>query len=270
MPELPEVETIRTDLEPLLVGRKVVAAEVCVEEAYRGRYVNLEEAVGRRIHALRRRGKYLLADLDDRELILHLGMTGQVGVKLLEPALRHVRVRFRLDDGAVFFFADQRRFGKIHVVAPGEYAAMPTLAAMGPEPLSSDFVLARFSMALTRVNSLKSVLLGQKLVSGLGNIYVDEALHLARLHPERGHLNRVEAERLYVAIREVLAEAVRNRGTTFKDYRDGMGNYGRNQDFLSVYDREGEPCRTCRTPIVKLRVAQRGTYLCPNCQPLPR
>lgn len=266
MPELPEVETIRTDLEPLLVGRTIVAADCCVEPVYQHRYVGLEHTVGRSVLALRRRGKYLIADLPGRELIVHLGMTGQVGVKPHDPGLKHLRVRFRLDDASLFFFADQRRFGKIHVVEPGDYAAMPTLAEMGPEPFGPDFKFEPFAEALRRVASLKGPLLSQKLVSGLGNIYVDEALHLAKLHPERGHLTRAEAKRLYRAIPEVLSTGIRNRGTTFKDYRDGMGNYGTNQDFLFVYDREGAPCRTCQTPIIKLRVAQRGTYLCPRCQ----
>ncbi len=266
MPELPEVETIRTDLEPLLVGRAIDAVDLCVEPGFQGRYVNLDQAVGRDVRALRRRGKYLIADLADRELIVHLGMTGQVGVKATDPGLKHMRVRFMLSDGAVFFFADQRRFGKIHVVEPGDYAAMPTLAEMGPEPLGPDFRFAPFAEAMSKVSNVKAVLLSQKPVSGLGNIYVDEALHLARIHPERGKLTRAEAKRLYEAIPEVLSTGIRNRGTTFKDYRDGMGNYGQNQDFLSVYDREGEPCRTCQTPIRKLRVAQRGTYFCPRCQ----
>lgn len=266
MPELPEVETIRTDLEPLLVGRTITGVHVSAEPAYQSRYLGLERAVGRIVQALRRRGKYMLADLGGLELIVHLGMTGQVGVKRGEPDLRHLRLRFTLDDGSVFFFADQRRFGKIHVVEPGNYAAMPTLAEMGPEPFDPDFRLEAFADAMSRVKTVKAVLLSQKAVSGLGNIYVDEALHVARLHPGRGRLGRDEAARLYVAIPEVLATGIRNRGTTFKDYRDGMGNYGSNQDFLRVYDREGLPCRTCGTPILKTRVAQRGTYYCPSCQ----
>lgn len=266
MPELPEVETIRADLEPLMVGRRVTGVDLCVEPEFQARYVRLDEAVGRTIRALRRRGKYLIADLADRELIVHLGMTGQVGVKPSDPGLKHLRVRFHLDDGSVFFFADQRRFGKIHVVSPGDYAAMPTLAEMGPEPFSPDFAFETFAEAMSKVSNVKAILLSQKPVSGLGNIYVDEALHLARIYPERGRLKRAEAKRLFEAIPTVLGTGIKNRGTTFKDYRDGMGNYGTNQDFLMVYDREGEPCRTCETPIRKLRVAQRGTYFCPRCQ----
>lgn len=266
MPELPEVETIRRDLEPLLVGRTVTAVDLRVEAPYAARYVNLDEAVGREVRALRRRGKYLIGDLGDRELIVHLGMTGQVGVRPEEPDHKHLRVLFALDDGARFFFADQRRFGKLHVVTPRDYAAMPTLAEMGPEPFDPEFHFEPFADVMSRVSNVKAALLSQKPVSGLGNIYVDEALHLARIHPERGFLKRAEAKRLFQAIPEVLGTGIRNRGTTFKDYRDGMGNYGTNQDFLKVYDREGEPCRVCGTTIRKLRVAQRGTYYCPRCQ----
>jgi formamidopyrimidine-DNA glycosylase (fpg) len=268
MPELPEVETIRNDLEPLLVGRRVTRVDLLVELDFQARYVRLDEAVGRNMRALRRRGKYLIADLGDRELIVHLGMTGQVGVKATDPGLKHLRVAFTLDDGAVFFFADQRRFGKIHVVSPGDYAAMPTLAEMGPEPMEKEFRFEPFAAAMNAASNVKALLLSQKPVSGLGNIYVDEALHLAKIHPARGHLTRAEAKRLFQAIPQVLSTGITNRGTTFKDYRDGMGNYGTNQDFLLVYDRAGEPCRTCQTPIVKLRVAQRGTYICPRCQRL--
>jgi formamidopyrimidine-DNA glycosylase len=266
MPELPEVETIRTDLEPVLVGRTLVEAECCADPPFAARYVGLDQAVGQRIRALGRRGKYLIAELDRHELVIHLGMTGQFGVTATDP--RYLRVRFTLDDGTRLAFADQRRFGKIHVVAPGDYVDMPTLAAMGPEPLEQDFRFAPFAADLSKAKNLKALLLSQKPVAGLGNIYVDEALHQARLHPERGPLDMDEIHRLYQAIPAVLAAGVRNRGTTLKDYRDGRGGYGTHQDHLLVFDREGEPCRACGTAIVKLRVAQRGTYLCPSCQRL--
>lgn len=266
MPELPEVETIRADLEPVVVGRKLVSAQCLTEASFAARYVDLDQVVGQRIRALRRRGKYLIADLDRHELVVHLGMTGQFGVSPSLGASSYLRVRFTLDDGTQLAFADQRRFGKIHVVAPGEYAAMPTLAGMGPEPLSGDFAYAPFAEAMRARTPVKAFLLSQKPVAGLGNIYVDEALHLARLHPERAALDADEARRLHAAIPEVLAAGVRHRGTTLKDYRDGRGAYGTHQDHLLVFNRAGLPCRTCGKPIVKTRVAQRGTYLCPHCQ----
>lgn len=264
MPELPEVETIRRDLAPLLEGRLIVRVlELRADPHYR----NLAGAVGRRIQRLRRRGKYMIAELGERDLVLHLGMTGQVGVGPAVPAgLRHVHVRFELDDGAVFFFNDQRRFGYLVVVPAGDYRDLPTLQAMGPEPLEPGFAFEPFARALARSCKLKPLLLSQRLVAGLGNIYVDEALNLARLHPEQEALTRAEAKRLHAAIQEVLALGVLNRGTTFKDYRDGMGRYGGNQDFLRVFDREGLPCPRCGAPIEKTRVGGRGTYLCPCCQ----
>lgn len=264
MPELPEVETIRRDLAPLLEGRTITGVVEALADPH---YRNLAAAVGGTIRALRRRGKYMLLDLGERELVVHLGMTGQVGVlSAIPPALRHVHVRFLLDNGEVFFLNDPRRFGYLVVVARGDYAAIPTLAAMGPEPLAAGFAFEPFARAMARARKVKPLLLSQRVVAGLGNIYVDEALHRARLHPERGALTRPEARRLYDAIREVLATGIANRGTTFKDYRDGMGRYGTNQGFLWAFDQEGKPCRQCGGLIEKTRVGNRGTYLCPHCQ----
>lgn len=264
MPELPEVETIRRDLAPLLEGRRIMRVDQAVQDAH---YRNLEAAVGRTVQRLRRRGKYMIAELGDRELVIHLGMTGQLGVLPEVPAgLRHVHVRFELDSREVCFFNDQRRFGYLMVVEAGDYRDLPTLRAMGPEPLEPEFEFEPFARAMARARTLKPLLLSQRVVAGLGNIYVDEALHRARLHPERGALSRPEARRLHAAIQEVLKVGVENRGTTFKDYRDGMGRYGSNQAFLWAFDQAGKPCRMCGAPIEKTRVGNRGTYLCPHCQ----
>lgn len=264
MPELPEVETIRTDLEPLLVGRDIIRVAQALEDPH---YRNLRAAEGRRVRALRRRGKYMIAELGDKELVVHLGMTGQIAVAAQPPdAMRHLHVRFQLDDGTGCFFNDPRRFGWLQVVDPGVYEGIPTLATMGPEPLGEEFAFEAFAERMAGARTLKPLLLNQKVVAGLGNIYADEALHLAGLHPERGRLTRSEARRLHAAIREVLRRGIANRGTTFKDYRDGMGRYGTNQDFLGVFDREGEPCPVCATLIVKTWVGGRGTHLCPACQ----
>jgi formamidopyrimidine-DNA glycosylase len=265
MPELPEVETIRTDLEPFLLGRRIARVTQALEDPH---YRDLMEAEGRFIEALGRRGKYLIAGLGEKELVIHLGMTGQLAVAAVPSAmLRHLHVHFLLDDGASLYFNDPRRFGWLHVVPAGDYRTIPTLAAMGPEPLSPQFDLAVFARQLARARTLKPLLLSQKVVAGLGNIYVDEALYLAGLHPQRGALSKAEAERLHAAIREVLRQGIAHRGTTFKDYRDGLGRYGTHQDFLRVFAREGETCLACGTPIVKTRVSGRGTYYCPVCQP---
>ncbi|MNY17031.1 Formamidopyrimidine-DNA glycosylase [compost metagenome] len=182
--------------------------------------------------------------------------------------MRHLHVTFHLDDGTSCYFNDPRRFGWLQVVSPGDYRQIPTLARMGPEPLSPDFALAPFARRMARARTLKPLLLNQTVVAGLGNIYVDEALHLARLHPERGALTRAESKRLHAAIQEVLRHGVEHRGTTFRDYRDGMGAYGTNQDFLRVFGREQEPCPVCGTPIVKTWLGGRGTHYCPRCQRL--
>lgn len=264
MPELPEVETIRCDLAPKLVGQTIMQVEVLLQDPH---YQGLAEATGRTIRSLHRRGKYLIAALGDRELLLHLGMTGQVGVQATVPSeLRHVHVRFLLGNGQTFYLNDQRRFGRAIVVHPGDYAALPTLAAMGPEPLSEAFDLEEFTSRVARVKTIKALLLSQQAVAGVGNIYADEALFVAKIHPQQGQLTATEAEHLHAAIRQVLAHGVEHRGTTFKDYRDGMGNYGSHQAFLNVFDRTDLPCPTCQTLIQKLRVAGRGTHLCPACQ----
>ncbi|MEB3188035.1 MAG: bifunctional DNA-formamidopyrimidine glycosylase/DNA-(apurinic or apyrimidinic site) lyase [bacterium] len=264
MPELPEVETIRQDLLPLLVGKRLQTPFRHIVDPH---HRNLERAAGDRILGLSRRGKYLLADLGARELVIHLGMTGQLAVQAAPPStFRHPCVSWPLDDGSVLWFNDQRRFGWLVVVDRGDHTSIPTLHRMGPEPLGADFDLESFATAVARVRGIKAALLSQRLVAGVGNIYADEALHLARLHPGRGALDRHEAERLHAAIRQVLGHGILHRGTTFKDYRDGMGRYGGNQAFLRVFDRTGEPCPVCQTPIVKIRVAQRGSHLCPTCQ----
>lgn len=265
MPELPEVETIRRDLEPFLNGRTLVR----IDHQDPRRYRDLARALGASILGIGRRGKYLMLDLGAIEMIVHLGMTGQVGVG--DPALfRHLRVSCLLDSGEVFFLNDPRRFGKVLVVDKGDYSSLPTLSAMGPEPLGPDYRFEPFYQICRQVRTIKSHLLDQRLVAGVGNIYADEALHLARIHPSQGYLTKPEAQRLFEAVPKVLWSGVVNRGTTFKDYRDGMGRYGGNQDFLRVYDREGEPCQECGTLIVKTRVAQRGTYYCPRCQSLKK
>lgn len=260
MPELPEVETIKRDLEPSVRGQRILRVEAKPDPRYR----ELEHAVGKRIEAVRRRGKYLLFDLGETELVIHLGMTGRLGFAPELPPLGHLRVNFRLEEGWLYF-NDPRRFGKVFLVPKGEYASMPTLAEMGPEPFEN-FSFEPFFEQVRKVSSIKPALLSQRIVAGLGNIYVDEALFLAGIHPERGKLEREEAERLFRAIPDVLALAIERRGTTLRDYRDGRGQYGTNQDFLRVFDRTGEPCPRCGTAIEKKWVGGRGTHYCPHCQ----
>lgn len=268
MPELPEVETVRRDIEPQVVGRTILRQQVDAGP----RYGDLEDAVGRRIRAVNRRGKYLLFDLGERELIVHLGMSGRLFVADEAPATPHLRAVLDLgseSDGArrALVFVDMRRFGTLRVVRPGDYGAIPTLAEMGPEPLSDEFRVGPFAAATARsAVPIKALLLGQKVVAGLGNIYVDEALHRAGIHPATRGLTRRQAASLHEAIRAVLTEAIANRGTTFRLYRDGHLAKGKHQAELRVFDQAGRPCRICGTPVEKIRLSGRGTHYCPTCQ----
>ncbi len=269
MPELPEVETIRRDLEPCLVGRRILRTW-CSEGP---RYGDIQDAAGLTVRALRRRGKYLLADLADgegrtvRELIIHLGMSGRLFMAASRPDSPHLRAVIELDGPEHLYFDDMRKFGQLCVVRPGDYAALETLARMGPEPLSADFDAAEFYQALAASRApVKAVLLGQRVVAGVGNIYADEALFLAGIHPGSRRVSRPQAQRLHAAVRQVLAEAIANRGTSFSLYRDGHFRPGNHYRELKVYGRENQPCPRCQTALCKTRIAGRGTHFCPVCQ----
>lgn len=267
VPELPEVETVRRQLEPLITGRRVV--EAWGHES--GKFASAVDAVGAGINGVTRRGKYLLAPLDDgRELVVHLGMTGQLRLRpgALDP---YVRAWWALDDGQVLELRDVRRFGRVGVVTAGEYARLPTLAALGPEPwdpqLDDGGLWRRLRPSQIRV---KTQLLSQRPIAGVGNIYADEALWLAGIHPGRRSVTRVESQRLLVALRDVLEQGIANGGTTLRDYRDVDGSSGRNQLELGCYGRAGEPCVRCGTQLRRSVVDGRGTTHCATCQPRGR
>ncbi|HEX2027307.1 MAG TPA: bifunctional DNA-formamidopyrimidine glycosylase/DNA-(apurinic or apyrimidinic site) lyase [Nitriliruptorales bacterium] len=261
MPELPEVESIRRQLEPELIGRRVTSLD---HEPQR-RFLDLHLLVGRSILGVGRRGKYLLCPLDQhRELVVHLGMTGSLRFAAAED---HTRARLQLDDGRTLIYRDPRRFGRLAVVAAGDHSAIPTLARLGPEPLTDGFDRDRFAAALAATRApVKAALLAQRLVAGIGNIYADEALWTARIHPGSRRVGRGRARELHRAIREVLTQAVEREGTTFRDYRMVNGQSGRNADFLQAYGRAGSPCRRCGAPLRRVVIAQRGTTYCPACQ----
>ena len=278
MPELPEVESVRRQLAPLIEGRHIVTAE---RDPYPSRRITaVDRAVGGTVSTLRRRGKFLIADLrgaspeHPSELILHLGMTGMLRVlsaddpEGLFTSDTHVRVRFGLDDGRVLVLRDARRFGRVAVLAPGAYLpTIPTLAALGPEPLEDGFELEAFAGGLAATSApVKARLLDQRLVAGVGNIYADESLWLARIHPASRRVGAARAARLHAAIRTVLAAAVEREGTTFRDYRLVNGQSGRYLDALEAYGRGGLPCRRCGTTLRSTVIAQRGTTFCPGCQ----
>ena len=270
MPELPEVETIRAQLDPLL-RHAVVTDSWAFPSA---KFTDAPLASGSRLGGVRRRGKYLLIDLDDgddaRELVLHLGMTGRLSVRdAADPTGPgpHQRARWHLDDGRTFLFDDIRRFGRIAVVAAGDHAALPTLAALGPEPFDEAFTPERLRTVVNRSSrAVKTQLLSQRVVAGVGNIYADEALWRSRVHPAARRLTRAQAERLRDAVVQVLTEAVANGGTTLRDYRTVRGTYGSNQHNLDCYGQAGLPCSRCGTPLHRVVVDARSTTFCRVCQ----
>lgn len=281
MPELPEVETIRRSLAPHLTGAVLRELRIFHPVVF-SRHDDRRLAPWRLV-ALRRRGKYLIIDLADPEsgepgalLLIHFRMTGKL-LCLAEgtPPAKHTHIRFSLTrDGKPFCldFNDVRRFGRVSLLPPFAETLDPGLASLGPEPLSDDWTLDRFLEQMRRHarTTVKALLLNQTVVAGVGNIYCDEALFRSGIHPARrvNTLSDEEARLLRDAVRHVLAEGIGHRGTTFRDYVDGLGARGFFQQELQVFRREGKPCRTCGTVIEKLTVAGRGTHVCPVCQPL--
>jgi formamidopyrimidine-DNA glycosylase len=275
VPELPEVETVRRQLEPQLVGRGIVGAAAFPS----GKFTDATAAIGCGVTGVRRRGKYLLMDLrpgdaderDDLELVVHLGMTGRLAVgdrrRRVGPGEPHLRATWDLDDGRQLTFDDVRRFGRIAVVPLGEHRSLPTLAALGPEPFDDGFSPQALRDHVRRSRrALKTQLLSQRPVAGVGNIYADEALWLARVHPAARRLGPVAAERLHAAIREVLAAGIEDGGTTLRDYRDARGARGTHQDRLHCYGRDGQPCDRCGTALRRTVIDARSTTFCPLCQ----
>jgi formamidopyrimidine-DNA glycosylase len=270
MPELPEVENVARMLRPEVVGRRVVEAQVLwprsvarpTPEAF------CRDLVGREITSLGRRGKVLTLGLSDGWwLLVHLRMSGRLLLgRPEEPAPVHLRAVLRLDDGRDLRFVDPRKFGRLWLVQdPAE-----VLGSLGPEPLDPTFTVEAFQARLAgRRVRIKPLLLDQRFLAGVGNIYADEALFLAGIHPCRpaGSLTEGEVERLHGALQEVLAAAIANGGTTLSAYRRPDGSPGEHQALLRVFRRAGEPCPRCGTPVVRAVVGGRGTYFCPRCQP---
>ncbi|HLZ36426.1 MAG TPA: bifunctional DNA-formamidopyrimidine glycosylase/DNA-(apurinic or apyrimidinic site) lyase [Mycobacteriales bacterium] len=286
MPELPEVETVRRGLERLVVGRRIADVTVTHPRAVRRHAAGpadfASRLAGRRVRAARRRGKYLWFPLDSGDALLgHLGMSGQLlVVPAAAPAGPHLRVRFTFADapaggaalGTELRFVDQRTFGGLSVVPDGE--PPPAVAHIALDPLDPDFDDAGFAVALRRRHTeIKRALLDQNLVSGIGNIYADEALWRARLHFARrtATLRPTDVTRLLAALRAVLGEALTAGGTSFDSlYVDVNGESGRFDRSLDVYGRGGQPCRRCGTPLRRDPFMNRSSYSCPRCQPRPR
>jgi formamidopyrimidine-DNA glycosylase len=275
MPELPEIETIRRQLAPYLEGRRLDRLEILDPRwCEPAEPAALEDAVrGRRIEHVRRRGKYLLLELeDDIHLAMHLRMTGNL-LLAHDDERPHLRARLVLEGGKRLLFVDVRRFGTGVVLLGSEARDAYFDARLGLEPLDPDFTAeALRAMARGRRAPVKAFLLNQERIAGVGNIYADEALFRARIHPLRpvGKLRRPQLAALRNAVVEALEAGIDAKGASIDDFRHTDGAEGSFQDRFLVYGREGEPCPRCGRPIHKLRVAGRGTYVCEHCQRRPR
>lgn len=280
MPELPEVESLRREIEPLLLSPPQKQAVIVKRlELFRPdlRFPIPKKLVreirGARIRAVRRRSKYLLIDTDQGVLLSHLGMTGSWRVDDGQT-LKHDHLRLEMEDGRALIFHDPRRFGFVDWFQPDQELKQSFLAHLGPEPLSAEFNVEYFWRALRtrqgqpRKVSIKVLVMDARVVVGVGNIYASEALFRAGLRPSRRPrtLTRDDLKKLIEAIQQVLSEAIESGGSTIRDYRGADGRVGEYQDHHFVYDRAGDPCRVCNTSIKGSVMAGRSTFWCPNCQ----
>lgn len=272
MPELPEVETIKRTLEPLLLGETITQAELYLEKALKlASPQQFKSAVeGAVISKLLRRGKHLIIRIDKGyDLIFHLRMTGRLlYMKQDEELPKHTTAVFWLADEKKLVFGDVRKFGTIHLTPAGEWEEVSSLKGIGVEPLGAYFTLDYFTQGLAKKTKIKALLLDQTFIAGLGNIYVDESLFRAGIHPERpaNSLSKAEAKRLHKAVRETVELGVKHRGTSVSDYLDGLGQRGEFQNLLAVYRKRGEACPSCGAPIERIKVGGRSSHYCPNCQ----
>jgi formamidopyrimidine-DNA glycosylase len=276
MPELPEVESLRRILARTVVGRTVAAATVRESRLRSVVAPDLAVAmVGRTIVSIDRRAKYLMIELTGEHLMMcHLGMSGSLthrrdgfDGKAFDP--RHDHVEFTFDDGSQMVYNDPRRFGLLKLVARAELNSIVELKGLGPEPFAKEFN-ADYLWQVTRgrTAAIKNLLMDQRIVAGVGNIYASEILFRARVRPSRraGRVTRVELARIATITADVLREAIGSRGTTFRSYRDSQGQPGRFASKLRVYDREGQSCFECAAPIRAIVLGQRSSFFCPHCQ----
>jgi formamidopyrimidine-DNA glycosylase len=273
MPELPEVETFRRYLlqgdsgAPSILGKKITSAELLWEGTLAEPEPEefLFRIQGQFVTGIGRRGKNLLINLSRDSLIIHLRMSGELVVEeQINPIGKHYRLILNFNDGYRLAFNNIRKFGRVWFTEDPSRI----IGNLGPEPLGDDFTSETFQVLLhSHSRQLKYFLLDQEMIAGLGNIYTDESLFRAKLNPTRksDSLSGTESRRLWESIREVLREGIQNQGSSI----DWMYQGGDYQKYLSVYNLEGQPCKRCKTPISRIKIAQRSTYYCPNCQPLP-
>jgi formamidopyrimidine-DNA glycosylase len=273
LPELPEVETVRRTLQQLIVGKTIQDVTISLPriiqhpddvELFR------QHLIGTTVTDVQRRGKFLKILCDPWVMVSHLRMEGKYRVvESSEPIEKHTHVIFHFTDGTELRYKDVRQFGTMHLFPLGEEEMNLPLKKLGPEPLSDEFTLEWFRQTLPkRKTKIKAVLLNQEYLVGLGNIYVDESLFSAGIHPERSAsaLSEEEMERLYHSIKETLSKAIEAGGSSVRSYLNGQGEMGMFQLQIQVYGRKNEPCNRCGAPIERMVVAGRGTHICPKCQ----
>ena len=288
MPELPEVETVRRGLQSLVVGLKIKAVSHDTPKSFPNATADVDEfLIGSSIIEVRRRAKVLLIDLSTTyTLVIHLKMTGQLVYRgeavfgaghpsdslIGELPDRSTRVTVTFTDGSHLFFNDQRKFGWMKLLPTVEVPNIDFMKKVGPEPLEADFTAEQFAKRFQRrgKTSIKAALLDQTVVAGVGNIYADESLWGAKIHPKRlvNTITKSEFEKLYAELRSVMNLAIEKGGSTDKNYVNAEGKRGSYMDFARVFRREGKPCPRCGTTIVKFKAAGRGTHICPHCQVL--
>lgn len=268
MPELPEVETVRRTLLLKIKDKKIVDIDVFYPKMIKTDYAYFEKnIINQTIHDIKRMGKHLIFILDDDVMIIHLRMEGKFFIKTDEEISKHEHIIFRLNDGSSLRYHDVRKFGTLHLISKEDYLNEYPLKDLGPEPKNinpNDF----YQQIHKSQRVIKAVMLDQHIISGLGNIYVDETLFLAKINPERisSKITKKEAENLILSAIDVLEKAIFLGGTTIRSYTSSLGVHGRFQNELNVHTKKGEPCPICGTLIIKLKVAGRGSYVCPKCQ----
>lgn len=289
MPELPEVETVRRGLSALIIGRTVSSVEYDTPKSFPNAAADVKAfLIGSKIVSVRRRAKVLMIDLEtDYTLVIHLKMTGQLVFRgevtfgaghpneslINELPDRSTRVTIAFSDGSHLYFNDQRKFGWMKLMPRLEVPNIDFMKKVGPEPLEADFTPEEFAARFTRraKTSIKAALLDQSVVAGVGNIYADESLWGAKIHPQRlvGSITPEEFTNLYTELRAVMNKAIEKGGSTDKNYVNAEGKRGSYLDFARVFRREGQACPRCGTVIIKFKAAGRGTHICPVCQQLP-
>jgi formamidopyrimidine-DNA glycosylase len=266
MPELPEVETVRKTLEPLLKGLKIMRCDVYFDNMIKDiDFINRIQ--NQTIHAIKRMGKHLLFELDHDVMISHLRMEGKYFYQLPREKLKHEHVIFYLDNGYTLRYHDVRKFGTFHLKSKDTYLEVPPLKTLGLEPKDLDANVF-YQNIHHKTTTIKQVLLDQTIISGLGNIYVDETLYRAGVHPlkKASKISLKTCEHIINQAREVLDFATSLGGSTIRSYYATIGISGKFQNELLVHTKAGEPCKRCQTKIIKMKVGGRGTYVCPTCQ----